>query len=341
MTEFNGWYLPIQYDGIIAEHHRTRQHCSIFDTCHMGRLELTGADSLPAISRLLTVDPARMSDGQCRYGFLLDDNAGILDDLVVYRFSAVRWWIIVNAGTRLDDLAWMGTRLAGAATLADITDGTAKVDVQGPESPVVVSKLLQRDVTGLPRFRSAVVVWNGVDVVVSRTGYTGETGYELYVAAGQAERLWNAAMAAGAAPAGLGARDTLRIEAALPLYGHELTRAVTPVEARLDRFVTNPNDFVGRRVLLARRDAAPTRLLAGFRLPDRRTARAGDAIMHEGREVGRITSASFSPTLGYGIGLAYLDAALTKAGQSVNVLTARGELRAEVQQTPFYRANGI
>jgi aminomethyltransferase len=336
MTDFNGWYLPIQYEGIIAEHHRTRMHCSVFDTCHMGRFELKGPDALANLGRLLTTDTTSMVDGQCRYGFLLNDAAGIIDDLVAYRFSAARWLIVVNAGTRVNDLAWMQQHIKGNAVLTDLTHRLAKVDVQGPASPSLVSAVLRHDLTALPRFRHVTFELSGKPVVVSRTGYTGESGYEVYVDAAESVALWDALVKAGAVPAGLGARDTLRLEAALPLYGHELSVNVSPAEAGLMRFVTNPCDYIGRAALDARRAAGPLRFLAGFRMPDRRTGRSGDRVSCAGRDAGVVTSGSFSPTLGCGIGMAYIDSALTKAGQSINVLTSRGALDAAVAATPFY-----
>jgi aminomethyltransferase len=341
MTDFNGWYLPIQYDGIISEHHRTRRQCSIFDTCHMGRLELTGADSMANLGRLLTMDTVSMTDGQCRYGFLLNDDGGILDDLVVYRFGANCWWIVVNAGTRLNDLAWIRRHISGQCVLADLTNKLAKVDVQGPESQRVVSAVLRQDMSFLPRFRFVPCEWAGKPSVASRTGYTGETGYEIYVDAADAVGLWNALVKSGAAPAGLGARDTLRLEAALPLYGHELSENVTPIEAGFMQFVTNSGEFIGRPALRNRVAAGQSQLLAGFKIPGRRSARAGDTISVGGLHAGRVTSGSFSPTLQQGIGMAYMeDRALTKPCQCFNVLTARGKLDAEIVQTPFYRRTG-
>ncbi len=340
MTDFNGWYLPIQYDGIIAEHHRTRRKCSIFDTCHMGRFELTGSDTEANLRRLLTMDTAAMADGQCRYGFLLNDDAGIVDDLIVYRFNANLWWVIVNAGTRMNDLAWMQRHLSGLTVLTDLTSKLAKVDVQGPESPTVVSAVLRQDVSALPHFRFVPCKWAGKPSVASRTGYTGETGYEIYVDATDAVALWDTCVKSGAVPAGLGARDTLRLEAALPLYGHELSEGVTPVEAGLTRFVANPDDFIGRTAIEKRIAAGPGRLLVGFRTIDRRSARAEDRVFVGDRDAGYVTSGSFSPTLECGIGMAYLDPASTNPGQCLTIFTGRGKLQAATVPTPFYRKPG-
>lgn len=337
MVDFSGWFMPVQYDGILAEHHRTRTDVTMFDTCHMGRFSVTGPGSLEALNRLLTTDVRAIKDGQCKYGFLLREDGGILDDLITYRFSAERWLIVVNAGTLPRDREWIRSRLPPGVAFEDCSSRLAKIDVQGPNAFAAVQRVLGVEAASLAYFRFKTFDFGG-EALVSRTGYTGEKGVELYVDAARIMELWDRLVAAGVKPAGLGARDTLRLEAGLPLYGHELSEAVTPVEAAMDRYASKQEAYIGSEAVKRRRAEGPRQVLAGFRIGGRQSARAGQAVMAGGRQAGTVTSGSFSPTLQQVIGFAYVEPSLAAPGSRVQVDTGRNLLDAEIVKTPFYRA---
>ena len=338
MVDFSGWWMPLQYEGILAEHHRTRTAVTMFDTCHMGRLMVTGANAMGALARAVTVDVEAMQDGQCKYGFLLRDDGGILDDLIVYRFGAQKWMVVVNAGTRDKDVRCIRERLGPGVSFEDVSARMAKLDVQGPRALAAVSAVMAVDLQALRYFRFTTASYKGSEAVVSRTGYTGESGCEIYVPAGKIAEVWQAFLDAGVTPAGLGARDTLRLEAGLPLYGHELTEDITPVEAGMERYAAKAGDFVGREAVYRRQQDGAAIRLCGFRIPGRQSARAGNRVFADGADAGWVTSGSFSPTLQGAIGFAYVQAAQARLGNRVAIDTGRARLDAEVVGIPFYKA---
>jgi aminomethyltransferase len=337
MVDFSGWFMPVQYDGILAEHHRTRSDVVLFDTCHMGRFWVTGPGAMDGIDHLLTTDVRAMQDGQCKYGFLLNEQGGILDDLITYRFNAERWLIVVNAGTLPKDREWIRARLPAGVGFEDASTRMAKIDIQGPNALEKVEQVLGVEVVSLPYFRFKTFDCGG-EAIVSRTGYTGEKGVELYVDAARIVEVWDRFLKAGVKPAGLGARDTLRLEAGLPLYGHELSEEVTPVEAAMARYAMKTRPYIGSEAVRRRREAGPEKVLVGFRIEGRQSARAGQAVLSGGRQVGTVTSGSFSPTLQVVIGFAYVEPAFAGAGSRVQVDTGRALLEAEIVKTPFYKA---
>ena len=328
LIEFGGWMMPVQYEGIQAEHVATRTNLTVFDTCHMGRFCFDGSDSMEALSRLLSQDLHTLRDGVCRYGFLLNEEGGILDDTIIYRFDEQHWMLVVNAGTRAKDRDWIAARLPASVSFEDASDRLGKMDVQGPRSLDIVSKVLGRDLTALPYFR----------FVVSRTGYTGEKGVEIYAVTDQVGPLWDEFLAAGVKPAGLGARDTLRLEAGLPLYGHELSEDVTPVEAGMERYASKTEDFVGRDAVVRRLTTGPAKRLCGFRTAGRQAARAGHRVVAAGQDAGLVTSGSFSPTLQCAIGFAYVATPHATPGTWVTIDTGRATLDAELVRMPLYSA---
>lgn len=337
MVDFSGWLMPIQYDGIIAEHHRTRTDVTMFDTCHMGRFRVSGPGSGEAINRLVTAELSTLKDGQCRYGFLLREDGGILDDLIVYRFDAEHWMIVVNAGTLPKDREWIRSRLPAGVTFEDASTRMAKLDVQGPNAFAKTAGVLGVDPSTLGYFRFRTFDFGG-EAIVSRTGYTGEKGVELYVDAGRIVELWDRFLAAGVKPAGLGARDTLRLEAGLPLYGHELSEEVTPVEAGMERYLTKTSPYIGAAAVRQRREQGPAKRLTGFRVEGRQSARAGQTVLVNDRPVGIVTSGSFAPTLQAVVGFAYVETALALPGTRVQVDTGRARLDAVLSPPPFYKA---
>ena len=337
MIDFNGWLMPVQYDGILAEHHRTRRDVSLFDTCHMGQCFVTGAAALDALSRLLTADLRTLPDGRCRYGFMLNEQGGILDDLIAYRFSAERWMLVVNAGTRETDVAWIRQHIGPSCAVEDPGPLRGKMDIQGPQAPEAVSLVLGVELSPLAYFSFHSVDYRGRPLIVSRTGYTGETGYEVYGDAEAIVALWEACLAAGVKPAGLGARDTLRLEAGLPLYGHELSEELTPVEADMTRYAAKAEPFIGRDTVRQKQAGGTPVRRAGFRLSGRQAARNGYRVLISGTDAGWVTSGSFAPTLGYSIGMAYVQPVRTEPGTKIEVDTARARLDGEIVSLPFYR----
>lgn len=336
MIDFSGWMMPVQYEGIVAEHNRTRTSASMFDTCHMGRFHITGTGADAALSGILTTNLLPMRDGQCRYGFLLRPDGGILDDLIAYRFAADRWMLVVNAGTQDQDAAWIRDHLPAGVTFDNVSSQTGKIDVQGPQALHIASRVLSLELSAIRYFHFTQHPWQGAPLVVSRTGYTGEPGVEIYGSVRQIQQLWQTFLDAGVRPAGLGARDTLRLEAALPLYGHELTESVTPAEAGMERYASKPEPFIGKDALVERLASGPSRRLAGFRAEGRQSARSGNRILKESTPVGEVTSGSFSPSLQCAIGLAYVDRRHAAIGESMSVDTGRNRLDVRLVNTPFY-----
>ncbi len=335
MAEFAGWDMPIQYPtGIIAEHLHTRSEAGLFDICHMGEFILEGPGSGEALGRALTVNLATLKPGRCRYGFLLNDKGGLMDDLIVYRLADERWMIVVNAGCRPTDFAALKERLGPSLHLEDVSDATAKLDLQGPQSVAVLESVLPGPWRKLPYFGFTEAEFDGGPLLVSRTGYTGELGFELYFPWDKAEKLWTKLLGdARVKPVGLGARDTLRLEVGLPLYGHDLDENHTPAEAGYAGMLTSQAPYVGRDGAHEVREKLTALVLA-----DRRSARQGDVVaLPSGEAVGLVTSGSFAPSVGAAIALAYIRA--DAAGASDYVLrTARAELPAKAASLPFYTA---
>ncbi len=333
MAPFAGWNMPIQYpDGIIAEHMHTREKAGLFDICHMGEFILDGPGAADALSRAVTVNIATLKPGRCRYGFLLNETGGIKDDLIVYRLREERFMIVVNAGCRASDFAALQSRVAPALVLEDISDATAKIDLQGPESIAVLEKVLPGAWRRLPYFGFTEVEFDGGPLTVSRTGYTGELGVELYFPTDRAEKLWTLLLSdPRVKPAGLGARDTLRLEVGLPLYGQDLDEQHTPAEAGYAAMLTSQADYVGKEGAREVR-----KKLVPLTIPGRRSARHGDAVaLPSGETVGEVTSGSYAPSLGNAIALAYITA--DEAGrQEYVVRAAKAELTATVAALPFY-----
>jgi aminomethyltransferase len=320
----------------VAEHERTRSDVGLFDTCHMGQVVVAGAEAERDLRALLTTDVASLRVGRCRYGFLLNAGGGVLDDLITYRLAPAKWLLVVNACVRDRDLARIRARVSAGTTVTSRFESHGKLDVQGPRSPEAVAAVLGAGVDDLPYFGFRILERRGVELLVSRTGYTGERGFELYAPADAVPELWRSFTAAGARPAGLGARDTLRLEAGLPLYGHELTERTTPVEAGLARFVCMENPFPGRAVLRRQLDRGAPRRLAGVRLQGRRAARRGDTVAAGGRAAGTVTSGSYCPTLGCAAAMVYIAADSGREGLEVRVRTGRAELAGQVCSLPFY-----
>ncbi|MCS7310174.1 MAG: glycine cleavage system aminomethyltransferase GcvT [Armatimonadota bacterium] len=325
MVEFAGWWMPLQYSGIMQEARAVRKKMGMFDISHMGRLHLRGEGAVAALERLTTNDVAALTDSAAQYSLLTTPQGGILDDIIVYRLSADHLLIVVNAANADRDRAWIEQHLPASVSLEDATAQTAMIAVQGPKAVEMVSQLVSCNLVDLPRFHSTTCEWQGHPLFVARTGYTGEDGVELIVEASIAEPLWNVLRDAGATPCGLGARDVLRIEAGYPLYGHELSEQVNPIEAGLGWVVSKTKQFIGSDVIQQVRQQGPARKLVGLEVEGRMVARQGYPVQVNGQPVGEITSGTFSPTLERSIALAFLRTPYAKQGEEVQV-DMRGRL---------------
>jgi aminomethyltransferase len=342
LVEFAGWEMPVQYAGVIAEHQAVRSAAGLFDVSHMGQLEVRGAGAESFLQRLTPNDVVQLQPGRAHYSGLLTEEGGYVDDLLVYRLAADRFLLVVNAANRDEDFVWVASRAPRDVVVEDVSDGWALLALQGPRAAPIVQALSDLDLARLKYYRFAEGRVAGRPALVSRTGYTGEDGFELYVAPVDAVELWQALLAAGEphglTAAGLGARDTLRLEAGMALYGHELDRTTTPWEAGLDWVVKlDKGAFVGREALARQRERGRPRALIGFEVLERGIARHGHGVVVEGRECGRVTSGTWSPTLDRAIGMAYLPTEHAAVGREIAVDVRGRRLAARVVQLPFYR----
>jgi aminomethyltransferase len=341
MVEFAGWDMPVQYTGVIEEHTAVRARAGLFDVSHMGEIEIRGSGAGDACQRMTANDVRRLQDGQAQYTLICLPSGGIVDDVILYRFSARRFFFCVNAANREAVAAWL-VEHAGEAEVIDRSDEYAQLALQGPRATTVLGRLTALALDRVRAFAFLEGRVAGQDVIVARTGYTGEDGWEIYCESPKAAPLWQALLEAGrgdgVVPAGLGARDTLRLEAALPLYGHELSRTTTPLEAGLDRFVRlDKGDFIGRAALEQQRRSGVPRRLVGLVALDPGIPRQGYLLEHEGRVVGEVTSGTKSPTLGKPIALGYVTPNCREPRTKLGVRIRNRTVMAEVVPTPFYR----
>ncbi len=341
MVDFGGFAMPVQYpDGILAEHRAVRTDVGVFDVSHMGEADFLGEGAFETVQRLVTNDVGRLSDDRALYTVVCNEQGGIVDDCIVYRFAPDHYRIVINAANIDKDLAHFRAHLGDRTRLEDRSEATALVAVQGPRAVALVSDLAGRDLGEIPSFGMGRAVVAGRDVVAARTGYTGEDGFELFVDASDARAVWDALVSAGAKPAGLGARDTLRLEARLCLYGNDIDETTTPYEAGLGWTVKldKPGGFVGREALAEQKARGVERKLVGFRVEGRGIVRAGAEVLGEdGTPVGRVTSGGVAPTVGGSIGLAYVPKALAAPDTLLTVAQRGRTLRARVVEGPFYR----
>jgi aminomethyltransferase len=338
MVDFAGWDMPVQYTSIIDEHTAVRTAAGLFDISHMGRLSFGGPDALALIERVFSNSAATMKDFQARYGLICNDQGGIRDDVLIYRWP-YGWAMVVNASNRDKIVGWLNESKAGLnVDLRDQTMDTAMVAVQGPKAVALCAGLTDADGGALKYYYAAPTRCQGKNCVISRTGYTGEDGLEIMIGKDQAVALWDELIRHGAKPCGLGARDTLRLESAMPLYGHELTEEIDPFQAGLDWAVKlEKGDFRGRDALLRRQKDTTRRKRVGLELPGKRIARENASITADGKEVGSVSSGTFSPTLGKNIAMAYVNPGLTTPGTEVTVDIRGKPEPARVVPLPFYK----
>ncbi len=342
MIDFSGWELPVQFTSIIQEHLWTRENASIFDVSHMGQIFVKGDRAGEFLDWMLTNSISSLETGQCRYTLMLNEEAGIIDDLIAYRIGGEEFMLVVNAGRREKDFSWLLSHRWDGIELEDRTFQITKIDLQGPRSLEVLNELMGRDFSFLGYFRFVEARMQDDDVLVSRTGYTGELGYEIYIAWDQGPFLWNRLLEFDLVrPAGLGARDTLRLEVGYPLYGQDIDETTTPIEANLERFVFWDKEFVGKEALKKRRSEGASHRLVGLKGDGKRPFRKGDKVFSlDGEEVGWITSGSYSPSLEKAIGLAYIKDGF-EVGDRVRVEGQRAGADAEIFSYPFYKQGTV
>jgi aminomethyltransferase len=341
MVPFAGWEMPVQYKGIVEEHHAVRQRVGLFDVSHMGRLEVTGPDAASFLRGLVTYDIAGLELGVGHYALVCQEDGGILDDVYVFRLGDERFLMVVNSANADKIRDWVQRHLASSLRVAveDRQPETAMMALQGPDAQRYVVRLAPSLAEGLGRQRGIEVSLAGVTVFFSRTGYTGEDGVEIILPSAAGVILWEWFVDHGVQPCGLGARDSLRLEAALPLYGNDIDTTTNPFEAGLGWVVTFDDgaDFVGREALLRIHEAGVRRHLACLKALERGVMRAGYHVLDSGRPVSELTSGGFSPTLGVSIGMAYLPSDLANVGTELEVNVRGRPLRAQVVQRPFYK----
>jgi aminomethyltransferase len=337
MAEFGGWDMPIQYEGILAEHEHTRTATGLFDICHMGEFELTGPTAVADLERLLTMKVSTLAVGQCRYGFMLNEQGGVIDDLTCYRLGETRYMLVVNAATLDGDAAWIQKHLSPQTVFTDLSDDTAKLDVQGPTARAEIEAVIGKKLPDLGYFRAESFQGLGTEILVSRTGYTGDWGYELYFPATESVRIWRALLAnPNIKPVGLGARDTLRLEMGYSLYGHELSLDRTPVATSRGGFIRKEGGFIGESAV--RRDLEnPQEFLVALEFDSKRAARSHDKVFFQGVETGMVTSGSVSPSLGKAVALAFVKANAAAVGNILEVEIRGKMFPAKTVELPFYK----
>lgn len=348
MVDFGGWDMPVQYKaGVIEEHLATRTRAGLFDVSHMGEIWVEGPDAVTFVNRLTSNDVAALTNEQAHYSTLTNEHGGVVDDLLVYRFSEDRLFLVVNAATTDKDWNWITTHLKGEnVKLRNASAEYCQIAIQGPMAPDILQKLTDTDLSSIGYYRFTTGKVDGVDAIISRTGYTGEDGFEVYAAPQFAEQLWTKMLDMGGfgsekgiLPCGLAARNTLRLESAMSLYGHELSDDITPFEANLG-WITKLNkkeDFIGREALARQKTEGIRKKLCGFEMKEPGIARDGYDVFIDNEMVGNVTSGSPAPYLKKNIGLAFLPIEFANIGQKIRIDVRGKRLEAEVVPTPFYK----
>jgi aminomethyltransferase len=341
MVPFAGFEMPVQYGSILEEHAAVREAAGLFDVSHMGEIFLSGPAAVASVERLVTCPVDSLKPGRVRYGLLCNEDGGVVDDVTVYRLAEDRLFLCVNASNIEKDYRWIVRHAQPGARVEDRSDHYGLLALQGPASAAILAQLCPLPLDSMKRFRFEEAAVAGATTLVSRTGYTGSDGFELYVGSGEVGGVFQALLDAGKPlglrPCGLGARDTLRLEAALPLYGHELDDTTSPLEAGLARFVKRERGgFLGAEAIERRASAGAERQLIGFVVEGRGVARAEYPILHGGAKVGVVTSGAPSPTLGKSIGLGYVPPALAAPDTRIEIGVRERAVPARVVETPFW-----
>ncbi len=344
VIDFGGWAMPVQYTNVIEEHKTTRANASLFDICHMGEIEVRGPQALNLLQVALTRDLAGQKTGQVKLSALLNDEGGIIDDLTVYKMADDFYLLVTNATTRESDFNRVQSILDDKkfnCRMEDVSDKTGKLDLQGPRAQTILQTLTPADLTTLPYYHFTESQVTGLSAIISRSGYTGEDGFEIYASADKIGLIWDRLMEAGTAsgmkPAGLGARDTLRLEAGMMLNGQDITEQISPLEVPYSWLVDWNKDFAGKTALSAIRDRGIQKKLVGFVMTGRGIARHGYRVTGDTRDIGLVTSGTFSPTLNRAIGLAFVDVAFASPDTKISIAIRDTISDAMVVKLPFYK----
>lgn len=342
MMPFGGWNMPVQYAGIKAEHQAVREQAGMFDISHMGKFWLEGPNVLTALQGLVPSDLHRLKPGQAKYTVFLNEQAGVIDDLIVYFLGESdgieQVIVIVNAATTQKDKRWITQHLPPTLTFEDWSEERVLIAIQGPKAIAILQSMTTNDLSAIKNYRHAWGNIAGHDCWFARTGYTGEDGFEVMIPAAIGVEVWQKLQENGVSPCGLGARDTLRLEAAMALYGQDVDDKTTPLEAGLGWLIhADKGDFIGKAALMAQKAQGVSRKLVGLRMEGRAIARHDYPVVVDGNEVGIVTSGSVSPTLGGAIALAYVSQDFAKIGQTVNIIIRGKENPATVVERPFYK----
>jgi glycine cleavage system T protein (aminomethyltransferase) len=344
MVPYSGWEMPVEYSGITNEHLAVRTRAGLFDVSHMGEIEIAGKDALAAVQRISSNDASRLSVGQAHYAGLLTPDGTFVDDMLVYRMAPSHFLLVVNAGNVAKDHAWISEQIkvAGDAAVIDSSSRYALIAIQGPAAREVLQTLTAVDLAQIRYYWFSYGEVAGARVTISRTGYTGEDGFEVFVPPNMADRVWQAIIESGrqadVIPCGLGARDTLRLEAAMRLYGNDIDESTTVLEADLGWTIGwKKPDFIGREVLAQQKAAGVTRKLVGFELLERGIARHGYAVVQGGRQVGAVTSGTQTPFLKKAIGMAYVPTELSQPGSEIEIDVRGRTSKARIVPLPFYK----
>ncbi len=335
MIDFNGWEMPVQYESIISEHLEVRNGVGIFDISHMGEIEVSGERARETILKITPVHAQKLTPGRASYSFLLNEGGGIIDDLIIYTLSEKRFLLVVNAGNIDKDFNWIEKHAEENTEVINRSNDISAISVQGPKSTEIFEELFGFSLNELKyySFQEALTTKSGLKTILaSRTGYTGEIGFEIYAKGENITSIWDETIKLGAKPCGLGARDTLRMEAGMPLYGHELDEETTPIEAGLSKFIDLSRNFIGKESLIERE---PKKKLVGLKLMEKGVPRANQKVFCENEEAGYITSGGYSPSLREYIGMAYLKPDISKKGVEIEIRGKRK--KAMIVDLPFYR----
>ena len=346
MVDFAGWELPVMYTSIVEEHTAVRNAAGLFDVSHMGEIIISGAGARAFLRKLIPTRLDKLARGRSMYSCFCNETGGVIDDLFIYMMDEERYYLVVNASTLDKDLAWLESHRMPGVNITNLSDDTAKIDLQGPRSREIAARVIGDErLATLGRFGFIETDYKGESCMVSQSGYTGEFGYEFYLPAGKGADLWrellDAGRCAGILPCGLGSRDSLRLESCYSLYGHELTEEITPVEGGIGWIVSSEEEYVGKPALVEQKGNGAPRITVYFETVDRGIPREGCVIRKGGADIGKATSAGYSPTLKKGIGIARVASNTFRPGDGIEIIVRDRPLKARLVERPFYKYHAI